>query len=107
MGLDATVWADDECEEELAGTRVGNMAYVWTLRDDEAALEGDYPLLLGRVLYNGTHCGDEIAAQDVDTLRAELQRLPPNCSAELDQFRAEFLQLCQVALAYGRAVSFT
>lgn len=106
MGLDATVWADDECENELAGMRVGNMAHVRALRAQLAASAGDYPVLLGDVLYSGTHCGDEIDAQDVDALRAELLRLPDG-SEDVNQFRAEFLRLCEVARTHGRAISFT
>ncbi len=106
MGLDATVWVDDECEDELVGTHVGNMAHVWALRDEVVALEGDYPIILGNVLYSGTHCGDEIAATEVDSLRTELRRLPDS-SADLSQFRKDFLQLCEAALAHGLAISFT
>ncbi len=105
MGLDATVWADDENEHELAGVRIGNIAHVGELRKEVADLPADYPLISGRVLYSGSHCGDEIEAGEVAALQAELQRLP-NGSEYLSQFRAELLELCEVALKHGRAITF-
>ena len=105
MGLDATVWADNENEHELAGVRIGNIAHVGALRKEVAALPSDYPRISGQVLYSGSHCGDEIEADEVKALQAELQRLPDG-SADLDMFRAELLRLCEVALKHGRAITF-
>ncbi len=105
MGLNATVWADDENENKLAGVRIGNIAHVGGLRKELADLPNDYPLLSERVLHSGSHCGDEIEADEVEALQAELQRLPAG-SADLNQFRAELLGLCEVALKHGRAITF-
>ena len=105
MGLDATVYADDDCEDELASVRIGNVVHVGALCGEVAALEGDYPLILGWVLYSGSHCGDQITAQEVGALQAELRRLPEGPDY-VGQFRAELLRLCEVALEHGRPITF-
>lgn len=84
---------------------VGNVSHVWALRDEVATLTAGYPLISDRVLYSGSHCGDEITADEVGALQAELRRLPDG-SADLNQFRAEFLELCAVALKHSRAITF-
>ena len=70
-----------------------------------ADLPADYPLISEQVLYSGSHCGDEIEADKVVALQAELRRLPDG-SKYLSQFRAELLELCEVALKHGRAITF-
>ena len=105
MSLDAAVYADDEQEEQIESIWIGNIALVAALREEVGALDGGYPLVLGRVLYNGVHCGDEIKAAEVETLRAELLRLPEG-SSYLQRFRAELLALCELALERGRPIVF-
>jgi hypothetical protein len=70
------------CKHEgmmLAGCSVGNMTSVPHLRDILSAVATkrghDCPVLLGKVLYSGTHCGDHLTVSDVGRLSNELDSL--------------------------------
>lgn len=105
MGLDATVWADDDCNSELASVRIGNVSLIGDLRKEIRLMSGSFPAILDRVLYSGSHCGDEIPADLVAELRQELLRLP-NGSNWLEDFRKDFLGLCQIAIDRKRPIHF-
>jgi hypothetical protein len=66
------------CEHEsgvLLHHRIGNIALVAELRTALNGQAGHYPLLLSKVLYNGTHSGDWLAVEEVKALQSELCRL--------------------------------
>jgi len=80
----AKVEAHDEwmelppCRHEqmmLDGCGLGSAGFVSIVRDMLAVQEGDYPVLLGRVFYSGTHCGDHLGTRDLRRLAVELDRL--------------------------------
>jgi hypothetical protein len=76
-------WMDlPPCKHEgmmLAGCSVGNMMFVPHLRDILSAVATKRghacPVLLGKVLYSGTHCGDHLTVRDVGRLSNELESL--------------------------------
>ena len=76
-------WMDlPPCKHEgmmLAGCSVGNMMFVPHLRDILSAVATKRghacPVLLGKVLYSGTHCGDHLTVRDVGRLSNELDSL--------------------------------
>jgi len=111
MGLDAVVFrrgGDDlgDPSHVAAEARLGNIAMIGELRSrvEEQAAAGS--LLLERVLYSATHSGDEIAAELVAKLTAELQTLRCEHDPELREFRDTMLALAQAALSEGAAISF-
>lgn len=66
------------CEHEqmmLDGCTLGNAGFVSIVRDMLAVQEEDNPVLLGKVFYSGTHCGDHLGIRDVRRLAVELDRL--------------------------------
>src|SRR5215813_10612285 len=90
MGLDASVFKsrvetipvdDNSPDHRILHVRIGNVATVAYLA---ALIEGlhdgptRFQTILTRLLYSGTHSGDEIEFADVDALRLEAEGLPEN-----------------------------
>ena len=64
----------------MGGSHLGSAGYISWIRDVLAqALRGShlpkFPILLGKVLYSGTHTGDYITIRQVERLATELQQL--------------------------------
>jgi hypothetical protein len=103
------------CEHEdgrLVEHRIGNIALVEELR---AALEADadrFPMLLSRVLYNGTHCGDFIPVAEVPRLCTEVEALADvRCTGPLmeqfmREFEAQMRELVESSLPVGKPIVF-
>ena len=114
MGLDATVHRDDECryDERILHHRLGNVATVEFLRNELSAAADLFPVLLSRVLYDGTHCGDSLDRATVAKLTPELDRLDgfacadPTNQGLLDTFAAEMRELVAASDRTGRPIDF-
>jgi hypothetical protein len=70
------------CEHEdmmLDGCELGNAGYIAHLYKILSGVLTKHnqtcPILLGKVLYDGTHCGDHLTIRDVRRLSSELDRL--------------------------------
>jgi len=92
--------------------RIGNLAQVGFLRE-ELQKEGErFPILLAKVLHNGTQAGNYLSLEDVRAAQPELERLGDFvCShqedqAEVDSFRRQMIELAEVALRKAKPVSF-
>jgi hypothetical protein len=106
---------DQACEHEnglLVQHRIGNIGLVANLR---AALQTDpdrFPVLLSRVLYNGTHCGDFIPATEVSQLLPEVEALAGIHCADtqmehfMREFEAQMQELVETSLAVGKPIVF-
>jgi hypothetical protein len=105
VGLDATVYDDDSCETKLGSMRIGNIATVGDLRREIEKIPGEFPILLKRVIYNGSHCGDEVPANLVADLKAELDQLPAGPDW-LNEFKIGLTTLCEIALKSGKPIMF-
>ena len=74
------------------------------------------PVLLGKVLYSGTHCGDHLAVRDVRMLSNELDRLkeaiPSTTALSGEDARlgalaiSELRRLVKTALAANKPIAF-
>jgi hypothetical protein len=103
-------WLKSSCPHGcvLVHKRIGNIAMAAFLRERLGDIgETRFPVLLQRVLYNGTHCGDAIGARRVPDLAAELRILAgmhlPN---ELGDFLSTMKELCDASLATGNPIVF-
>lgn len=80
-------WEEFACEHEhhrLVFHALGNIALVRLLRTELEREAGEFPILLGRVVCNGTHCGDWLNLEDIGTLKAELEKLSRfKCAGDL------------------------
>jgi len=111
MGLDAVVYfrpdtvayrggqpnADSETgflleEIPVIRKRLGNASMIASIADEILPLLGPDSLLLSKVLYSGSHSGDSIGVQELDTLDAEISRTKVKGSASLSPVLETFLQ---------------
>ena len=108
-------WNDSACIHkggELLWRRIGNIAFVATLR---TALEADgvsLPVLLDKFLYDGVHCGDWIVYEDVLTLAEEAKALreirldAADAHECLVRFRVNLDDLLEAALSVRKPIEF-
>ena len=124
MGLDATVYkirfeaipADDDWSDyEALHARIGNaatVAHLAVLIEGLADGPARFQLILARVLYSGTHAGDQIEVHEVSALRQEAQGLPEDLpedvaeGGDLARFKGQVLALCDAALTHGTPICF-
>jgi hypothetical protein len=71
-----------------------------------------FPVLLGKVIYSGTHCGDHLSVRNVAKLAAELDRLKSFTIADktldkdLQMLRRKLLKLVRIALNIKKPIAF-
>jgi class 3 adenylate cyclase len=103
-------WLEESCPHHgtLIDKHIGNIALVAFLRDEvEKIGKSTFPIVLGRVLYSGTHCEDAIPAGDVAALSRELKSLEGHqLTRELGEFVADTKELCEASLATGNPIVF-
>ncbi len=72
-------WLNGACEHgpmgELVSHRLGNIARVGFLRSVLSDFPRQFPVLLTKVVYDGTHAGDSLSLADIDRLQSELECL--------------------------------
>lgn len=106
---------DQACAHEngaLVKHDIGNIALVAELR---AALQSEpdsFPMLLSRVLCNGTHCCDFIPAHEVPRLLPEVEALAGIHGTDsrrehsLREFESQLRKLVEASLAVGKPIMF-
>jgi hypothetical protein len=130
-------WRQRACRHEdgyAASAALGNIASVTLLTTALRSVARRFPVLLGRVLYCGSHCGDHLTPRQVERLDAELRelahvrlkedvgldrRLRPvrleraevrasgkELDGELRRVRGELRRLVRVALRLGKPIAF-
>jgi len=103
-------WYRNSCAHSgrLIRKRLGNISLIRHLREVLQTLGAtDFPVLWKRVVYDGTHGGDWIAAEDSKRLLEEVQRLSQitNDSATR-QFASDLAELAEASLATGNPIVF-
>jgi hypothetical protein len=109
MGLDAVIYSDDkeESESQLAHKRIGNIATVVFLRDYATRTLSAQSLVVSKVLYDGTHCGDSLAVSELQQLAVELQVLERASETDVQTFARDMLALVHTALSHERPIHFS
>ena len=103
-------WYRKSCPHSgrLIHKRLGNIALVAHVRGFlEDNSPSDFPMLLERVVHNGMHAGDSVAARDVPQLMSEtrkLQRLANDNS--ILEFANDVLELAEASIATGNPIVF-
>ena len=110
---DGPDWNDFTCEHErrqLIHHRLGNIALVALLRWELNREAFVYPILLGKVVYNGIHAGDYLRLDQIPQLQVELQRLATfRCvgnapkSFYISRFLPDFFPFCLWKKDYSTA----
>lgn len=91
---------------------IANISLAAFIRDELELKEESFPILLNKVVYNGTHCGDFISPEDFPVLRAELVRLETFVSShketaeDIDGFRKQMIELLDAAEAVSKPITF-
>lgn len=109
-------WLRTACEHgpmgQLVSHRLGNIALIGFLRTLLASDPTRFPVLLTKVLYDGTHAGDFLSSADVDLVSVEVDRLKEvHAVAESDEdlirnFEHQMCQLVQAAQSVGKPIAF-
>jgi hypothetical protein len=103
-------WYRDSCPHSgsLVQKRLGNIAAIAYVREFlENNSSHSFPLLLERVVYSGTHCGDWVAASDVPQLLAETRRLQSlTDDPVILQFTNDVVELAEASIATGNPIVF-
>lgn len=111
MGLDAVVYlgktreiqsssepSDSHCKSseltkrtEALHKRLGNATMIASLRDEISPFIRQHSLLMSKVLYSGSHSGDEIQAEDIDRLGSEIKTTRAKIGTKLSLSVEKFL----------------
>jgi hypothetical protein len=108
-------WVQESCEHEgfLVSEFLGNITRAQHLRDFLRGLQGKpgprFPILLKKVVYDGTHTGDWIPVeetqallQEVETVLASKDILTPG----ENEFFESMKRLCEASIATGNPIVF-
>lgn len=109
MGLNAAVYADDDCEVEIASLRIGNVSTVGHLHERIIEKWPTATVLLTKVLGSGSHCGDFLAKEEVQRAKLELEEIRRTCvdDEDLKDFIVGFGGIVDAALEHDRPLTFT
>jgi len=108
-------WVQESCEHEgfLVSEFLGNITRAQHLRDFLRGLQGKpgprFPVLLKKVVYDGTHTGDWIPVNETPALLAEVETvlaskdiLTPGETEFFDSMK----RLCEASVATGNPIVF-
>ena len=108
-------WLADSCEHGgyLLSMFLGNITRVERLRTFLRGLEGKpgpkFPILLEKVLYDGTHTGDHLAREESVALMKEVDTVlhSRDILAESEkEFFENMKQLCEASIETGNPILF-
>jgi hypothetical protein len=109
------LWLSESCEHEgyLLSMFLGNITRVGNLRSFLRGLQGNpgpkFPVLLEKVLYNGTHTGDWIASDKSAALLKEVDTVLHSSDILADsekEFFNNMKLLCEASVATGNPIMF-
>lgn len=106
-------WLGESCEHNgfLVGESLGSITLAKRLRDFLRGLQGDpaprFPILLKKVVYDGTHTGDWIGSKEAVRLLQEVD-IVLHSSDILSQAEKAFFtsmkRLCEASIAAGNPI---
>jgi len=106
-------WSYDwGCEHHgfLMSARIGNIAFVAHVRallEANKDSENPFSLLLSKVVYSGSHCGDYIKSEDAASLLKEVKGLESFVDDwAMKEFRGTLRSLCEASIASGNPIGF-
>ena len=108
-------WVQQACEHEgyLVSEFLGNITRIRNVREFVRGLQGNpgtkFPILLKKVVYDGTHTGDWLPATQTPALKKEVD-LVLGSKDILTQGEREFFEsmqrLCEASMATGNPIGF-
>jgi hypothetical protein len=113
--LACDTWREHACEHDqgqLVSHRIGNIALVAVLRTALSRSAQSFPVMLSKVVYDGTHCGDFLSLKQVHALEHELPSLTEYHSVDpkeekiIRHFESQMRDLVAASLAVGKPIVF-
>jgi hypothetical protein len=108
-------WLGESCEHEgyLVSEALGNITRVGNLRSFLRHLQGKpgprFPMLLTKVLYDGTHTGDWISSEHAEKLLKEVNTVLHSSDILADsekEFFSSMKRLCEASITTGNPIMF-
>ena len=108
-------WLSESCDHNgfMVGESLGNITLAKHLRDFLRGLQGEpaprFPILLKKVVYDGTHTGDWIGSKDAARLLQEVDTVlhSSDILSESEKgFFASMKRLCEASIATGNPIGF-
>lgn len=92
----------------ILSKRLGNISSIVHVRAFIELLPSTHwPLLLERVVYSGTHCGDSISRGDAAILAKEARLLLESaCDPCVKEFAIDLIELTEASMATGNPILF-
>ena len=108
MSLHASVYLDEDDALLIESVPLGNAAMVWHLSELIRTNSPDARVLLSKVLYSGSHCGDRLSKDDMAIASRELDevRVKLGHDKSVEEFVSNFGRIITVALEHKRPVVF-
>ena len=106
---------NDACEHEdttLLHHRIGNISLVGLLRHELDKKAEDFPIILTKFIYSGSHCGDFLTMDDIRELQHEMPRLKDfrcddtESQTFVDGFYKQLVELIECATAVKKPIVF-
>jgi hypothetical protein len=108
-------WVQESCEHRgfLVAESLGNITLAKHLREFLRGLQGDpgprFPILLEKVVYDGTHTGDWIPGKEAPNLLKEVDLVLHSSdilSAAEKEFFLAMKRLCEASISTGNPIVF-
>jgi hypothetical protein len=108
-------WLGESCEHNgfLVGESLGNITLAKHLRDFLRGLQGDpaprFPILLKKVVYDGTHTGDWIGNKEAVRLLQEVDTVLHSSDILSEAEKGFFIsmkRLCEASITAGNPIVF-
>jgi len=108
-------WLQESCEHEgfLVCEPLGNITRIQHVREFLRHLQGDpgpkFPILLKKVVYDGTHTGDWLPARESAALLREVDLVLGSSDILTDgekEFFHSMKRLCEASIATGNPITF-
>ncbi len=115
--LEFDQWSDgyEACTHEggvLVHHRIGNMSTVAYLRQILSPYKNKLPILMQKVIYSGTHAGDYVPVNELESLKDEIDIISKMQMDNQDQeismryFVRQMKELVECALSVRKPISF-
>lgn len=113
MEFDA--WNHDACEHErgmLVHHRLGNISLIGLFRTLLNEHADRLPVIVKKIIYNGSHAGDALSLEDIGQLSGELDTLTyihakdPTREQFLRQFERQLRELAECSRRVGKPIVF-
>ena len=109
-------WLAKACDHgpmgELVFHRLGNISLIAFLREILSKTPERFPVLLAKVLYDGTHGGDYLGLEEVSAVAAEVAALravgdtQPHNEALIRGFERQMSELVEAAQRLAKPIAF-